>query len=132
MHAGGFLVRAGSGFLNPELFRAIRRHGRRFCVSATMQVHVRTAIEQVPEAEWVPIVRRDERGSRPQPPPDPNTPSRAASAGVRRVLNHDPADHAQLELVIRDLKEAGLAHVPSGTAYASTAWLVLATLAHNL
>jgi hypothetical protein len=34
--------------------------------------------------------------------------------------------------VIRDLKDAGLAHVPSGRTYANMAWLVLATLAHNL
>jgi len=41
-------------------------------------------------------------------------------------------DHAQIELVIRDLKDAGLAHIPSGVTYANMAWLVLATLAHNL
>jgi len=41
-------------------------------------------------------------------------------------------DHAQIELVIRDLKDAGLAHIPSGRTYANMAWLVLATLAHNL
>ncbi len=41
-------------------------------------------------------------------------------------------DHAQVELVLRDLKDAGLAHVPSGETYANMAWLVLATLAHNL
>ena len=34
--------------------------------------------------------------------------------------------------MIRDLKDAGLAHIPSGKTYANLAWLVLATLAHNL
>jgi hypothetical protein len=34
--------------------------------------------------------------------------------------------------VIRDLKDAGLAHLPSGRMYANMAWLVLACLAHNL
>ncbi len=41
-------------------------------------------------------------------------------------------DHAQIELVIRDLKDAGLAHIPSGKTYANMAWLVLASRAHNL
>lgn len=41
-------------------------------------------------------------------------------------------DHAKIELVIRDLKDAGLAHLPSGKMYANMAWLVLASLAHNL
>ena len=34
--------------------------------------------------------------------------------------------------MIRDLKDAGLAHLPSGKMYANMAWLVLASLAHNL
>ena len=29
-------------------------------------------------------------------------------------MEADQGDHAQIELVIRDLKDAGLAHVPSG------------------
>lgn len=40
--------------------------------------------------------------------------------------------HAQIELVIRDLKDAGLAHLPSGKMHANSAWLILACLAHNL
>ena len=34
--------------------------------------------------------------------------------------------------MIRDLKDAGLAHIPSGRTYANMAWLVLASLGHNL
>jgi hypothetical protein len=171
-HAGGFLVRADSGFLSYELFRAIRRHGGHFSVAATMQAHVRAAIEQVDDAHWTPIAYpgpgraeiaettiatdpKHRRGAHPLP--------ERLRLVVRRVLNHDPdhpqqplfsdyryfpiltsrsepmeiveaehRDHAQVELVIRDLKDAGLAHVPSGTTYANMAWLVLATLAHNL
>lgn len=48
------------------------------------------------------------------------------------LVEGEHRDHAQIELVIRDLKDAGLAHVPSGRTYANMAWLVLATLAHNL
>ena len=48
------------------------------------------------------------------------------------LVEAEHRDHAQIELVIRDLKDAGLAHIPSGVTYANMAWLVLATLAHNL
>ena len=40
--------------------------------------------------------------------------------------------HAQVELVIRDLKEQALAHFPSGHYSANSAWTVIACLAHNL
>jgi hypothetical protein len=48
------------------------------------------------------------------------------------VVEADHRDHAKIELVIRDLKDAGLAHLPSGRMYANMAWLLLATLAHSL
>ena len=41
-------------------------------------------------------------------------------------------DHAQIELVIRDLKDGGLAHLPSGRFPANAAWSALAVLAYNL
>jgi hypothetical protein len=171
-HEGEFLVRADAGFLSYELLRAILRHGGHFSVSATMQAHVRAAIEAIDEAHWTPIAypgsgraeiaetaiavdAKHRRGRDPLP--------ERLRLVVRRVLNHDPdhpqqplfedyryfpiltsraddlalveaehRDHAQVELVIRDLKDAGLAHVPSGRIYANMAWLVLASLAHNL
>ena len=49
-----------------------------------------------------------------------------------RIVEAEHRDHAQVELVIRDLKDAGLAHLPSGRIYANMAWLVLASLAHNI
>ena len=43
------------------------------------------------------------------------------------------AAHATVELCIRDLKAGvGLRHCPSGKFAANAAWLVIATLAHNL
>ncbi len=48
-------------------------------------------------------------------------------------LDADHRRHAVIELVIRDLKAgAGMNHFPSGDFSANGAWLVLATLAHNL
>jgi len=171
-HGGSFLVRADSGFVNYALFRAIARHGGHFSVAATMQAHVRAAIEAIAASAWAPIAypgsgraeiaettiavdAKHRSGAHPLPA--------RLRLVVRRVLNHDPhhpqqplfadyryfpiltsraddlalveaehRDHAQIELVIRDLKDAGLAHIPSGVTYANMAWLVLATLAHNL
>jgi tetratricopeptide (TPR) repeat protein len=48
-------------------------------------------------------------------------------------LDADHRRHAVIELAIRDLKHgAGLRHCPSGKFLANAAWLILATLAHNL
>lgn len=53
--------------------------------------------------------------------------------GTAIELDVDHRRHAVVELVIRDLKEgAGMCHFPSGNFSANGAWLVLATLAHNL
>ena len=54
-------------------------------------------------------------------------------AGSAIGLDADHRHHAVCELAIRDLKDgAGLRHCPSGVFLANAAWLVLATLAHNL
>jgi hypothetical protein len=48
---------------------------------------------------------------------------------------HAEADHrrhAVIEQVIADLKNGPLAHLPSGTFAANSAWLVLAAIAFNL
>jgi len=171
-HEGGFLVRADSGFVNYALFRAIARHGGHFSVAATMQAHVRAAIEAINEDDWAPIAYPGSGRAEIAETTIAVDPTHRSGAHplperlrlvVRRVLNHDPAhpqqplfadyryfpiltsrtddlalveaehrDHAQIELVIRDLKDAGLAHIPSGVTYANMAWLVLATIAHNL
>jgi hypothetical protein len=52
--------------------------------------------------------------------------------GAMLVLEGDHRDHAEVELVIRDLKDGALAHLPSGKFNANAAWTVLAVLAHNL
>lgn len=52
--------------------------------------------------------------------------------GTTLTLEADHRAHAQVELVIRDLKDGPLAHLPSGKFTANAAWLTLAALAHNL
>lgn len=48
------------------------------------------------------------------------------------VADLDHRDHAEIELVIRDLKDQALAHFPSGQMHANSAWTVIAAIAHNL
>jgi hypothetical protein len=53
--------------------------------------------------------------------------------GTTVWLDQDHRRHAVVELCIRDLKGGvGLRHHPSGKFAANAAWLVAATLAHNL
>ena len=53
--------------------------------------------------------------------------------GTTLELEADHRRHAEVEAVIRDLKEgAGLAHLPSGQFAANAAWLAFSTMAHNL
>ena len=40
--------------------------------------------------------------------------------------------HARVELAIRDLKDTGLRHCPSGQFFANGAWLACSALAHNI
>lgn len=47
------------------------------------------------------------------------------------VADVDHRDHANVELVIRDLKDQALCHFPSGRLHANIAWTVIAALAHN-
>jgi hypothetical protein len=53
--------------------------------------------------------------------------------GTAVELDADRRRHAEVELCIRDLKGGvGLRHCPSGKFNANAAWLLAATLAHNL
>jgi hypothetical protein len=52
--------------------------------------------------------------------------------GTAADLDVDHRRYAQVELVIRDLKDQALAHFPSGHYSANSAWTVIACLAHNL
>ncbi|MGH2512699.1 MAG: IS1380 family transposase [Candidatus Limnocylindrales bacterium] len=47
-------------------------------------------------------------------------------------LEADHRRHAEVELVIKDLKQGPWAHMPSGRFGANAAWLALGAIAHNL
>src|SRR5437870_8425507 len=48
------------------------------------------------------------------------------------TVDREHRQHAEVELVIRDLKDQALSHFPSGRFAANSAWTVIACLAHNL
>ena len=50
----------------------------------------------------------------------------------RHDVDREHRQHAQIELVVRDLKDQALAHFPSGHYSANSAWTVIACLALNL
>jgi len=53
--------------------------------------------------------------------------------GETLALEADHRHHAEIELVIRDLKEgAGWNHMPSGRFGANSAWMAIGAMAHNL
>lgn len=53
--------------------------------------------------------------------------------GEMLALEADHRRHAEVELVIRDLKEgAGWNHMPSGRFGANSAWMAIGAIAHNL
>jgi hypothetical protein len=135
---------------------ACRRHGIRFSITVRRTVTVATAIASIPEAAWTDIdypdggvaqlaettlggdrllVRRTRLlGAQATLWPDWRHLAFVTDRqGSAVTLDADHRRHAVCELAIRDLKHgAGLRHCPSGSFLANAAWLVIATLAHNL
>jgi Transposase DDE domain group 1 len=153
---GELTMRADSGFWSAKTIRACRRHQIRYSITVRQTTPIRTAIAGIDEDAWVQIVYPD--GGLAQVA---ETRYRADRLVVRRTrlvghqaelfpnwryhafvtdragttveLDHDHRRHAMVELCIRDLKAGvGLRHCPSGKFAANAAWLLIATLAHNL
>jgi hypothetical protein len=154
--AGELTFRMDSGFWSAKLVKRLQRHQVCYSITVRQTKTVRAAIAAIPEAAWIEIAYQP--GGVAQVA---ETPYRGDRLIVRRVRNLDDqqqlfptwryhafvtnrvgtmiwldADHrrhAVCELAIRDLKAgAGLAHLPSGQFNANAAWLLAATLAHNL
>jgi Transposase DDE domain group 1 len=160
--SGQLTLRADSGFFNKQVVAACRRAGARFSVSAKMYPALRKAIEAIPDGAWQPIpywlegaadvaettyhpkgwpgeVRLVVRRVKPTPGSQlalfakyeyhPFVTDREGSA---IELEADHRRHAEVELVIRDLKDGPWARMPSGRFGANCAWLALGAMAHNL
>jgi Transposase DDE domain group 1 len=149
-------LRADSGFWSAKLIRRLRAHKVRYSITVRQTKTVRAAIATIPQTAWVQISYAPDGVAEVA-----ETPYRGDRLIVRRVRNQgdqaqlfatwryhafvtnrvgtttwldaDHRRHAVCELAIRDLKAgAGLTHLPSGQFAANAAWLLAATLAHNL
>jgi ribosomal protein L30/L7E len=154
--SGELTLRMDSGFWSAKTLKTLRRHRIRYSITVRQTKTVRGAIAAIPEHHWVDIAYQP--GGVAQVA---ETPYRGDRLIVRRVRNlgnqqqlfpswrdhafvtdrpgtatwpdTDHHRHAVCELAIRDLKAgSGLAHLPSGQFNANAAWLLAATLAHNL
>jgi hypothetical protein len=154
--SGQLVLRADSGFWSATVLAACRRHDLRFSITVRQTKTVRAAIGAISEDAWQAIddpdggvaqvaettlgpdrlVVRRTRLTGPQATLWPDWRHHAFvtdRAGSAVDLDADHRRHAVCELAIRDLKDgAGLRHCPSGVFLANAAWLVIATLAHNL
>jgi hypothetical protein len=154
--AGSLTMRADSAFHSGKVIKACRRLKVAFSITVNQNTAVRAAIEAIPEQDWVPIdypeggvaqvaeieyqdmrliVRRTRLvGRQAKLWPDWRHHAFVTNRiGTTVDLDADHRRHAVVELAIRDLKEgAGLCHCPSGKFFANSAWVVIATLAHNI
>jgi Transposase DDE domain group 1 len=153
---GELTLRMDSGFWSAKLIARLRALRVRYSITVRQTKTVRAAIAAIAESDWVDIGYTGEGVAQVA-----ETPYRGDRLIVRRVrnlgdqpqlfatwryhafvtdrpgtsiwLDADHRRHAVCELAIRDLKTgAGLAHLPSGVFNANAAWLLAATLAHNL
>ena len=154
--SGPLVLRADSGFWSAKVLAACRRHDLRFSITVRQTTTVAAAIAAISEDAWQAIdypdggvaqvaettlggdrlIVRRARLTGPQATLWPDWRHHAFvtnRAGGAVDLDTDHRRHAVCELAIRDLKDgAGLRHCPSGSFLANAAWLVIATLAHNL
>jgi hypothetical protein len=153
---GELTLRADSGFWSAKTIKTLRRHRVRYSITVRKTKLVRAAIAAIDEDAWTDIDYPDTGIAQVA-----ETRLQADRLIVRRVrhltdqgelfpcwdyhafvtdrvgtavwLDADHRRHAVVELAIRDLKNgSGLAHCPSGRFAANAAWLLAATLAHNL
>ncbi len=139
------------------MVRACRDHKVAYSITVPQNSAVRRAVEGIEDERWVRIdytdngeawvaetpygdghrlVVRRTKLKAPQPALFPTFRYHAFITdreGTAVLLDADHRRHAVVELAIRALKEgSGLAHCPSGAFHANGAWVVLATIAHNL
>jgi hypothetical protein len=151
------VLRADSGFHSAPTIDTCRAKGVKFSITARLTSTIRAAVDSISELGWVPLADYPEGGFAELAETVLADGTRLI---VRRTIVLDPAEtlfkvwryhafvtdrdgtaadldvdhrrHAQIELVIRDLKAGPLAHCPSGRFDANAAWAAAAVLAHNL
>ncbi len=155
-HTGLIVIRADSGFENHKLLKELAKRGIEFSIGVKLSKTIRALIEKIPETDWVTvpdypddgeaqvaetqlkgfrlIVRRTRLiGAQAELFPDWRHHCFATNRTIPLLTaDTDHRDHATVELAIRDLIDQALAHFPSGSMHANSAWTVIAALAHNL
>jgi hypothetical protein len=153
---GEKLLRADSGFWNKKLMARLEHAGWHYSVGVRRQGPIPAAIAQIPETDWITLTDYPDDGEAqiaqtmigqqrlvvrrtrllgPQAELWPDWRHFAFLTNRTdplEVVEAEHRQHAVVELAIRDLKDQGLAHFPSGRFYANAAWTVIAALAHNL
>jgi hypothetical protein len=154
--SGEKLLRADSAFWNKTLMKRLEKAEWLYSISIRVQKGVRERIDEIPESTWITledypedgeaqiaettlsgtrmIVRRTRLlGAQAELWPDwryfPFLTNRTEEI---TIVEAEHRQHAVVELTIRDLKDQGLAHFPSGQFAANSAWTVIACIAHNL
>ncbi len=156
--AGQILMRADSGFWNQKVTARLREQSCEYSIGVRMHKIVTARIALISDDAWRPVADYPDSGVCELA----EATLGSDRLIVRRVHLHAQEDqaelftywrhhafitnrsepmhevdaehrqHAQVELVIRDLKDQALAHFPSGHYSANSAWTVIACLAHNL
>ena len=158
---GPVTIRADAGFWSYELIEQLNDLGVGWSISIPMYQQVRTAVERIRETEWEtidytengvaqvtdtlllskhrPPVRIVARRTRLTDPRQAQLWPHWRYHVFATSSNLDPVEadqyhrtHARCELAIRDLKQSGLEHLPSGQFPANAAWLAIAALSHNI
>jgi hypothetical protein len=155
---GTLTFRADAGFWSAKVINACTDHDAQFSITVRRHKAIVAAIDTIDDDAWVDIPYTD--GGRAQVAEtvwkdfrlivrrtrienDPKLPALFDTWRHHAFVTNRPGDaveldvdhraHAVIELAIRDLKHgAGLVHCPSGVFNANAAWLLAATLAHNL
>ena len=158
---GPLSLRGDSGFYNRKVVGACQKANVRFSITAKMSKSLRKAIDKLPAEAWAPIPYWVQGGAdvaegtykafgkeelrlvvrRVKPAPG----SQLAlfetyeyhafvtdMEGSATELDAYHRAHAEVELVIKDLKEGAWAHMPSGRFGANAAWLAIGAIAYNL
>jgi hypothetical protein len=154
--SGPKLLRADSGFWNTKIMARLERAGWTYSIGVRQQKHIKAAIAAIPDRDWQTledypeggeaqisqtmlgsrrlIVRRTRLlGAQAELWPDWRHHAFLTNrTDPLELVEAEHRQHAVVELAIRDLKDQGLAHFPSGRFPANAAWTVIAALAHNL
>lgn len=122
---GLVVLRADSAFFSHDVIAAARRAKVRFSITARMNPLVRKRISEIGDDAWTPI-------SYPNAVWDDDEQRLVSDAEIAEIEFTAFTSRRKGEQVIADLKAGPMAHLPSGSFMANSAWLVLAAMAFNL